>query len=68
MPKIQIPKIATPPNPGSDAALHMGCRCPVMDNSYGQGYYRNPKVFVVNAACAVHNLNKEGKKNASEKK
>lgn len=68
MPKIQIPKIATPPNPGTQEAQNLGCRCPVMDNHYGRGYYDDGKTFVYNSACVVHNLKKEGKKNASAKK
>lgn len=42
------------PNPGSDKALDMGCRCPVLDNSYGRGYYGQPGRFVINASCPVH--------------
>lgn len=25
------------PNPGSDAAIKMGCKCPVLDNGHGSG-------------------------------
>jgi hypothetical protein len=25
------------PNPGSDAAIKMGCKCPVLDNGHGRG-------------------------------
>ena len=25
------------PNPGSDAALDLGCKCPVLDNGHGRG-------------------------------
>jgi hypothetical protein len=26
-----------PPNPGSDEAIAMGCKCPVLDNGHGRG-------------------------------
>ena len=25
------------PNPGSDAAIEQGCKCPVLDNAHGKG-------------------------------
>lgn len=28
--------MSDPPNPGSDAALKLGCKCPVMDNNHGR--------------------------------
>jgi hypothetical protein len=27
------------PNPGSSEAVRQGCKCPVMDNNYGQGVW-----------------------------
>lgn len=43
--------------PGSDRAVLEGCRCPVVDNSYGRGRetgrYSSP-VFVVNESCPLH--------------
>lgn len=44
----------TSTNPGSDAAIDAGCKCPVMDNSYGKGYYMQPGVFVFRQGCPIH--------------
>lgn len=41
-------------NPGSDAAIEQGCRCPVLDNSHGRGYMGQPAVFVMVGDCPVH--------------
>jgi hypothetical protein len=43
-----------PLNPGSDAALAAGCRCPVMDNNRGRGYLGQAGVFVMMADCPLH--------------
>lgn len=43
------------PNPGSDEARKQGCKCPVLDNEYGRGYYGNPDLFVINEDCELHN-------------
>jgi hypothetical protein len=42
------------PNPGSDKAIDLGCSCPIMDNSYGEGYMGMEGVFVYNADCSLH--------------
>lgn len=42
------------PNPGSDAAVAIGCKCPVMDNGRGRGYMGVAGLFVYSAACPVH--------------
>ena len=48
------------PNPGSDEALRLGCRCPVIDNGHGRGYMGGAKdedgntVFVYRVGCPVH--------------
>lgn len=42
------------PNPGSDDAIRMGCKCPVMDNDYGHGYCGRKGVFVMTENCPVH--------------
>lgn len=42
------------PNPGSDEAIDLGCSCPIMDNSYGEGYMGMEDVFVYNAGCSLH--------------
>lgn len=42
------------PNPGSDEARALGCKCPVIDNGYGRGYLGQPNIFVYSAACPIH--------------
>lgn len=42
------------PSPGSDEALALGCRCPVLDNSYGKGYLCSGNVFVMSNDCPLH--------------
>lgn len=42
------------PNPGSDAALKLGCKCPVLDNARGRGHYGVPGRFVISSLCPVH--------------
>jgi len=55
-PKVK-PKV---PNPGSDAAIALGCTCPVLDNAHGKGYLggvKNEKghlVFVISGGCPLH--------------
>lgn len=49
------------PNPGSDAAIAIGCKCPVMDNGRGRGYMGLAGLFVYSGACPVH-----GKKEQAE--
>ncbi len=53
------------PNPGTEAAQKAGCRCPVMDNHYGKGYYNDGKTFVYNMSCPLHYSKPEGTDNAS---
>jgi len=38
-------------NPGSDAAIKLGCTCPVLDNAHGR---RNDGLFWINGDCPVH--------------
>lgn len=49
------------PNPGSDAAIAIGCKCPVMDNGRGRGYMGLAGLFVYSMDCPVH-----GKKEQAE--
>jgi hypothetical protein len=49
-------KHPTKPNPGSDAAREMGCKCPVLDNNHGLGH--GP--FWVNETCPVHGKPTDG--------
>ena len=42
------------PNPGSDEALRLGCKCAVLDNAHGHGYMGQPGVFVYTEGCPVH--------------
>lgn len=39
------------PNPGSDAAIKLGCTCPVLDNGHGR---RTDGRFWIAADCPVH--------------
>ena len=47
------------PNPGSEEASDLGCKCPTMDNNYGRGYRQfgdkslEPQ-FVIAEGCPVH--------------
>lgn len=41
------------PNPGSDAAIELGCYCPVMDNNHGK-YPPWPGDYWVAQGCPVH--------------
>jgi hypothetical protein len=43
-------QMASRPNPGSDAALDLGCTCPVLDNGHGRG--AGP--FWITGGCPVH--------------
>lgn len=53
--------MATKPNPGSDEAVELGCKCPRMDNCYGKGYrivdnqlqFAHPQ-FVISGDCELH--------------
>ena len=40
------------PNPGSPAAIKMGCTCPVLDNGHGEGI--GSGLFWMNMKCPVH--------------
>jgi len=42
------------PNPGSDEALALGCKCAVLDNAHGRGYMGRPGLFVMTASCPLH--------------
>jgi hypothetical protein len=43
-----------PPNPGSDAALVDGCKCPVLDNGRGWGSRYGEGTYVVRDDCPLH--------------
>lgn len=56
------------PNPGSDEAVELGCKCPVMDNRRGKGAYFDAfgmPVFWYSDDCAVHSNYNKGSQNAS---
>lgn len=43
--------------PGSPTAIDLGCKCPVIDNRHGLGFYGAPDesgVFVISALCKIH--------------
>lgn len=49
------------PNPGSDAAISLGCLCPVLDNHHGEGIPWNPfpwnenaRSWWVSGDCPLH--------------
>lgn len=42
------------PNPGSQAAVELGCVCPILDNAHGMGYMGVPGAFVYDGNCPVH--------------
>ena len=48
------------PNPGSDAAIAIGCTCPRMDNGRGRGYMGVAGLFVYSADCPVHDRKEAG--------
>lgn len=42
-------------NPGSQEALDLGCKCPVIDNHYGRGVpYPEGPAFWYTEGCPVH--------------
>lgn len=41
------------PNPGSDAAINLGCSCPVLDNAHGKGYFGGTG-FIISEGCIIH--------------
>ena len=41
-------------NPGSDEALDEGCKCPILDNAHGGGYYGNSDKYIINQQCPLH--------------
>lgn len=42
------------PNPGSPSSVQEGCRCPMIDNRFGNGYMGMEGVFVYSSACPIH--------------
>ena len=52
------PDAPTPdPNPGSDEARELGCRCPVLDNAHGRGAWGtsgDDAVFWISETCPLH--------------
>jgi hypothetical protein len=47
------------PNPGSDAARAMGCRCAVLDNNHGKWAPWPPNGWWITEGCPVHAPNAE---------
>jgi hypothetical protein len=41
-------------NPGSDEAIKLGCKCPVLDNGHGKGSMYGKDLFWINQNCPVH--------------
>lgn len=45
------------PNPGSDKAIKLGCKCPVLDNAHGKGAWGSSgkdAIFWQVGDCPVH--------------
>lgn len=42
------------PNPGSDAAVKLGCSCPRMDNGRGNPEIGRIRGFIVVVGCPLH--------------
>jgi hypothetical protein len=45
------------PNPGSPAAVEAGCKCPIMDNHNGRGFFmgaENGPLFWMVMICPLH--------------
>jgi len=49
-----MPKRIKPPNPGSPAALKLGCTCPVLDNRSGKGCADRTNIFWIDTNCPIH--------------
>ena len=45
------------PNPGSDAALELGCQCPILDNNHGHGW--GASLFWITEDCPLHGRKRE---------
>lgn len=53
------------PSPGSYAAIELGCTCPVLDNNYGHGAYRDGSgeiMYWKSDDCPVHSQTSNGEK------
>lgn len=52
--------IQSTPNPGSNAAIDLGCQCATLDNGRGIGAYGGAKgadgnpIFWINSDCPLH--------------
>lgn len=58
MPDLTLPRVTSPvaprPNPGSEAAVAIGCRCAVAENNHGLTPVRPPAGYWVKLGCPVH--------------
>ena len=57
MPRVNVMNDA--PNPGSEAALQQGCKCPVLDNAHGMGWHGIDGIFVISESCPLHGIHQE---------
>ena len=50
-----LPKIRNP-KPGTREASDAGCRCPILDNCHGKGYFGDGEKYgwVVSSSCSLH--------------
>jgi hypothetical protein len=54
------------PNPGSDEAIKLGCKCPVIENHHGKGVQASDGLrFWYNADCPVHCVKTSGHRDGS---
>jgi hypothetical protein len=51
---VETDKLRDTPNPGSDAAVAIGCTCPVTDNGHGRGAWGINGLFWRSLDCPVH--------------
>jgi hypothetical protein len=49
--------MSKPPNPGSEEAIRLLCKCAVIDNHYGEGFSVSEdgeRLFWITASCPIH--------------
>lgn len=64
------PELEHIPAPGSDEAVKLGCRCPILDNNHGKGAFDGPDgkpMFWYTDDCPLLKLvSKESNSNAND--
>lgn len=54
--KAELDAVDRSMNPGSAAAITMGCLCPSIDNFGGRGFREKPGTFIIDSKCPFHGL------------